>query len=523
MQACRGSLWAAVVLGISTSAFAETPPRFHFAESLGPYKVGLKVVEQYDFSRAFRGAVDLLGRPYTGQRARPLQTLVWYPAEANTGKPMTVADYAALAATETSFDKPETQKVKDLSSGLTPTLRDSLWAVRDAPPKAGKYPLVVYAPSFNSVSWENADLCELLASHGYVVVASPSMGASNRLMTGDLAGADAQARDISFLIGYAQSLPNADLSQVAVAGYSWGGMSNLFAAARDNRIGALVALDGTLRYEPGLVQKAGDVHPEQMTIPLLFFAAREMSLEEKARETNPENEANLRGPNVLNAWTHGDLLTVHMLGLVHRELGSMLQRNEDVWKGFAADQRSDEGREEGIDGYAWLSRYTIQFLDAYLKHDAAAAAWLEKTPAQNGVPKHVITTEYRHAKGLPASLEALRAECHRRGFEHAKEVYAAMTQDNPGFKLDESALDGWGWDLIYASHFPEAISLLKLNASLHPESGQAYNDLGSAYRRSGQKQLAIENYRKSLEKDPSNDNARNWLKELGAAVPATKP
>jgi Tfp pilus assembly protein PilF len=32
---------------------------------------------------------------------------------------------------------------------------------------------------------------------------------------------------------------------------------------------------------------------------------------------------------------------------------------------------------------------------------------------------------------------------------------------------------------------------------------------------SGQKQLALDSYKKSLEKDPSNDNARQKLKDLG--------
>ena len=77
-------------------------------------------------------------------------------------------------------------------------------------------------------------------------------------------GVNAQARDISFLIGYAQTLPNTDMSELAVAGFSWGGISNLFAAARDNRIDALVALDGSMRYYPGLVKTAGDVHPDQI-------------------------------------------------------------------------------------------------------------------------------------------------------------------------------------------------------------------------------------------------------------------
>jgi dienelactone hydrolase len=77
------------------------------------------------------------------------------------------------------------------------------------------------------------------------------------------------------------------MSAIAVAGFSWGGISNLFAAARDNRIDALVALDGSMRYYPGLV-KQGDVHPEQMAIPLLFFAQGGVTLEDQERYLNSE-------------------------------------------------------------------------------------------------------------------------------------------------------------------------------------------------------------------------------------------
>ena len=200
--------------------------RFHFTEKPGPEAVGLKVVEQYDFSRSYRSVTDELGKPYQGERARPLQTLIWYPAEKSSGKPMTVGDYGDLLATETSFGRPELwADWKQWLDSMKPTLKDSMWAVRNAPLLAGRFPVVIYAPSLSSMSWENADLCEYLASHGYVVVASPDMGATSRDMTTDLAGIDAQAQDISFLIGYAQTLPDTEMSKIAVAGFSWGGIS----------------------------------------------------------------------------------------------------------------------------------------------------------------------------------------------------------------------------------------------------------------------------------------------------------
>jgi predicted dienelactone hydrolase len=216
------------VLALDASA-ATTDKLFQFLEHPGPYAVGLKVVEQYDYSRVYRYSTDDLGKPYQGERARPLQTLIWYPAKKSGAKPMTVGDYTALLKTETSFDKPKmpayAQNVIGLDGFSESTLTTSLWAVRDASLVSGRFPVVIYAPGGPSVSWENADLCEYLASHGYVVIASPDMGVMTRDITHDVADINSQARDISFLIGYAQTLSDTDMTKVAVAGFSWGGIS----------------------------------------------------------------------------------------------------------------------------------------------------------------------------------------------------------------------------------------------------------------------------------------------------------
>jgi dienelactone hydrolase/predicted negative regulator of RcsB-dependent stress response len=510
---------ALLLVALVAIAHAQSAPvagagdqRFRFTEKPGPDAVGLKVVEQYDFSRTYRPLIDELGKAYQGERARPLQTLIWYPAQKSNGKAMTVGDYSDLLATETSFGKPELwSDWKWWIEGMKPTLKDSMWAVRDAPLLAGRFPVVIYAPSLSSMSWENADICEYLASHGYVVVASPSTGARSRDMTVDLAGIDAQAQDISFLIGYARTLPDTEMSEIAVAGFSWGGISNLFAAARDNRIDALVALDGSMRYFPGLVKAATDVHPEQMTIPMMFFYQGSTTLEKIARQ-KPNKDTD--GPNVLNAWTHGDLITVEDIALVHTEHGSMFQRNERIWKNYARSHKADYTRADGMVGYAWIARYTLEFLDAYLKRDAQAMAFLKKTPAEVGVPPHMMTVNFRAAKGIPASLDALRAEVGRQGFDHAAAIYAAMLKEQPDFKLDEDAVLRWGSDLMEENHLAEAIEVFKLDVQVFPSSWNGYDSLGEAYMKAGQKQLAIESYKKSLELNPGDDEAKEKLKEL---------
>ena len=312
---------------------------------------------------------------------------------------MTVGDYVRLADTEIHFNAPD-ERGNRWHSLLKTSFDIPLSAVREAKPAEGRYPVLIYAPSDSSVAWENADLCEYLASHGYVVLASPSMGVSTRDMTDDLDGIHAQARDISFLITYARSLPDADSSEVALVSWSWGGISSLFAAARDPRIAALVELDGSVRYYPGLVKRAGDVHPERMTIPLLFFT-RNVSLEDLENDGAPATDK--FGPNVLNAWIHGDLLTVNMLGMAHPEFSSMFQRRESAQR-FAENQVADYGRDDANTSYGWVALYTLNFLHAYLKHDASAKAFLERPPAENGVPKHFMAIKFRPAQEPSESI-----------------------------------------------------------------------------------------------------------------------
>ena len=139
-------------------------------------------------------------------------------------------------------------------------------------------------------------------------------------MTDDLDGINAQARDISFLITYAESLPDADLSEVAVVSWSWGGISSLFASARDSRIDALIELDGSMRYYPGLVKKAGDVHPERMTIPLLCFT-RNVSLEYLDNDGDPATDKD--GPTCSTLGHMVIFITANMLGMAHPEFSSM--------------------------------------------------------------------------------------------------------------------------------------------------------------------------------------------------------
>jgi hypothetical protein len=56
-------------LAFAVAALGQDTPLFHFTEKPGPHLVGLKVVEQYDYSRTYRSKIDDLGVSYPRERA----------------------------------------------------------------------------------------------------------------------------------------------------------------------------------------------------------------------------------------------------------------------------------------------------------------------------------------------------------------------------------------------------------------------------------------------------------------------
>ena len=490
----------------SGTALSQFPP-FQFLQKPGPYPVGLKVVNQYDPSRKFPATPD---RPeaHGRQGSRPLQTLIWYPALQNSGKPMTVEDYVELADREIHFDTSD-QEHNKWRRRLKSSFDISLWAVRDAKPVEQRYPVIIYAPSDSSIAWENADLCEYVTSHGYVVLATPSLGPSTRAMTDDLAGIDAQALDISFIISYANSLPDTDSSKVAVVSFSWGGISSLFAAARDPRIQVLAEMDGSMRYYPGLVASAGDIHPEQLKTPLLFFTANDMSyIENLDAYHGPPNER--IGRSVLNAWTHGDVTTVNMVGMSHPEFCSMFQRMKNA-ETFAEDQVADYEREDANTSYSWVALYMLQFLNAYVEHDAPAMAFLGRPSAENGVPRHIMEIRFN-----PKSFAEIMRSAARTGEESAWKAFQSFAA-NPMHRYmtgEERTINRLGYALLQERDPSSAVVLFKLNTKAYPDSSNAWDSLGDGYEATNDIQNARMAYERSVQLNPDNEHAKGELVKL---------
>jgi CubicO group peptidase (beta-lactamase class C family) len=98
-----------------------------------------------------------------------------------------------------------------------------------------------------------------------------------------------------------------------------------------------------------------------------------------------------------------------------------------------------------------------------------------------------------------------------------KGAAAAIAEYRPALMrgdISETAVNSTGYQLMSAKNLPDAIRIFQLNVELHPNSWNVYDSLGEAYANDGNKELAIQNYKKSVELNPKNSNGAETLKKL---------
>lgn len=94
------------------------------------------------------------------------------------------------------------------------------------------------------------------------------------------------------------------------------------------------------------------------------------------------------------------------------------------------------------------------------------------------------------------------------------ESTASYKKRKPDVNLIERLVNEQGYDLLNAKKLTEAVEIFKLNVFAFPTSANAFDSLGEAHLEAGHKELAIENYKKSLRLNPDNRNAEEVLKKL---------
>jgi dienelactone hydrolase len=440
---------------------------------------------------------------------------IWYPSDEVTSESeaLTVLDYMEILKAEEEWEYlPNDHILNWFEYPNTPTnqahLLEKTSAYAELKPAAGKFPAIVYAPGLQTSSIENFALCEYLASHGYIVISSPSRGTANRFFENEAGkNLETQARDIEFLIAELSKIPTANLDQIATMGFSFGGLANVLAQMRNDNIKAIVSLDGSIKYQYETLKSSPFFDIEKVDVPFIHFAQKDIPKEVMlADKIDPSltNEFEF-----YDSLSHSQAYSLKFHNLTHSYFTSLRILFEP------RDERQDKSDAEIMESYKWLSVYTLNFLEAFLKKEPEALRFIENSPADNGIREGLITVRAKKPQAHIFTFQDFNELAAKQDYKNMNDLYHLIHKDHPRLDLPEGNLNNLGLQLVFNPETSEqGILIFLLATQLYPESSNLFDSLAEAYLFIGDKENAIKSFEKALKLYPQNQNAIDRLRQL---------
>jgi tetratricopeptide (TPR) repeat protein len=145
-------------------------------------------------------------------------------------------------------------------------------------------------------------------------------------------------------------------------------------------------------------------------------------------------------------------------------------------------------------------------VNAVLGGEHPAIAWMSYDRYDS--PKRIQLRAYN------APIRTLFEQILLRGEPAINDYRRTRKSGSAATLLNENQVNSLGYWLKGKKRLHEAIEVFKMNTEDFPKSSNAYDSLGEAYMDNGDKELAIKNYKRSLELNPSNLNAIEMIKRL---------
>ncbi len=447
----------------------------------GPHAVGFTQWERSDASRPYRTARDLEGRPRAGERARPIRMSIWYPAMPSDAKPLTFGDYVDMIGAEGRVGAISDEEKRNGENALFgfPLLRTvtaeqraklrplASRAVRDAKPAPGKYPLIVYSLGSAVIAHVTP---EYLASHGYVVVQAPRLGAFAGLGpdVGDALDFETKLRDMDFVIGKMRDFPQADLANMATIGFSAGGRWALATAMKNPDVKAVVSLDSVMLFNDRQTEnwkRMQHFNLEAVRVPVLNLVRADFARQEDLKMWEAMRYADRT--SIIYDDPALDHFDFQSLGYALALVGARGANGPKVTATFDAFHRN-----------------TLAFLNAHLKGTGAykpEGAKVAHLPAQ---PAPITAAEFLNAINEDGADSAIRA--YRKAWKERGEPPVAEATTNLA-----------GYSLVFGGRVADGVRLMELNAEAFPNSANVYDSLGDAYLAAGDRARALEMTKKA--------------------------
>lgn len=82
------------------------------------------------------------------------------------------------------------------------------------------------------------------------------------------------------------------------------------------------------------------------------------------------------------------------------------------------------------------------------------------------------------------------------------------------YNMSEEEINNYGYELLKTNKTNDALEIFKLNTKLYPNGWNTYDSYGEILLKLNDKKGAYKNYKKSLELNPKNDNAKKILEQI---------
>jgi pimeloyl-ACP methyl ester carboxylesterase len=488
------SLVAATLCVVSTAGAQE--PLLWGTLTSGTHAVGFRLEYELDQSREYDPEFVVDTTRFPVHRPRPIIIGIWYPArETNAGRmpygqyldispgPGPLAPFASrleaslrdIVGEETTGHEPRAMTPAE-STAFGRLLATRTFAVKNAPPAGGKFPVILYHPGAGGSYEDNSALFEYLASRGYIVVSSayPDPDAHSVLIGGDIAGSFA---DLNFLAAFARGLANADADRLGVMGHSYGAwVSFAWAANVDSPVRALITLDSGFEYDslpsgPELLQFLMKRNRNNIRAATLRVASAErhphFDYLDPYLKFAPRYEASI------TSLTHNDYLT-------HGALRPALL--PEKWPDVRSDRRAS---------YDGLAEVVFNFLESSLRQRPEAKAFLAQR-MERSTPDSRLFLQFKPAAPIPPTQRQMAQYLRQHGADESITMLRAFPD------VAESKLVGGIITLLSDDDFQTALSALRLGEKTYPRNAGIQTMLGQVLARTGDKAGAERAFRKAL-------------------------
>ncbi len=140
------------------------------------------------------------------------------------------------------------------------------------------------------------------------------------------------------------------------------------------------------------------------------------------------------------------------------------------------------------------------------------------TESVDDIGFHLLNPESALRTVKPRIAAELRKTIDTKGVEAAMTLFYDIKENKPGeYEYSEETMNTLGYSYL-EKNLEAALAIFKMNIDMYPASSNVYDSYGEALLKNGDKDLAIENYKKSVELNPGNTNGIQALEKMGVKL-----